>query len=649
MANIPGRLAKLIDELIRKGVVKNEDEAVEYLNKQATKYGEKFIMLGEKGEGGALVPQGQKAMTATEKEAVQTSATAPSTQEKSRTLDRLRGLVDDLIKRGVVKDEDEAYENIIKSKKFGEDFKLRDKNEPATNPPARVERDGKVLHTPASEPDEILDGSEKGLVKSRRRIDVQDAEFEDDTLKPVVAGQRYTYNTAKGSSVEERVREAAPKEETKPNVLKKLLPTLPFLLSSEAGDRGEYKGPLRPETPATQPEKPKAKDEGKAAQTSIEPPKEIKEAFGYNPQKESVSQYLKRIGQLEDALKSGIKYNISDDDKKLIADSREQLASNLNKIQQDFKEAVQQANNRAAQKEAAARWGQVIESVGHGLAQIAAGVYGLKHGVDASSGVKFSKNDWQAEFDRILKEVEQRRREALDAADMKLKDYEAQREQLNEFERKRYQEARDEAMTKYKTQADELSRMYGIMGDIQQRNMAAENRAREFEAEAKLRKSLADEANELKRQLGEARLEAQKLKEEKKKDDTKEKDLAKKKAEYDEAMGRLTSGEVDKKEYDVVLGKINQYLFELGATPEQIQEIQESTSGFFKSRGSEQKDLAKELKALERQLQSSSPAGSTATIPAGMVLVVDKDGRKGMIPADKLREAEARGYRRIDK
>ncbi|MEM4733289.1 MAG: hypothetical protein QXD70_02040 [Candidatus Bathyarchaeia archaeon] len=641
MANISGRLAKLIDELIRKGIVKNEDEAIEFINKGVQKYGDNFVMMGESGAGGALVPQAK---------AAQASPASPS--DKSKSLDKLRNLVDDLIKRGVVKNEDEAYENIIKSKKFGEGFVLKDKNEPSANPPMKTDRGGEVLYTPALEPDEILDASEKGLVKSSRRPDVIDAEFEDDTLKPVSVGNRSVVSTAKEAPSARAGVEPETKKDATKNILKKIVPALPFLVSGEAGEKDEPRVPLRRQDTPPPAQKESPKSETPKQDTEVTVSKEIKDVFGYQPQKESASQYLTRISDLQKELLQGIKYDLPNKEREMIDSARKTLTANLAQIQKEFKQALKDAKTEAQRKEEAARWGQAVESVGQGLAKIAAGIYGLKHGVDASSGVQFNKTDWQAEFDRILREVEQRRKEAMDVATMQLEEQEANRKRIDEYEKRRYEDLREEAKTKYGAHAQELNRLYDITSDIRQRNMAAENRAREFEAEAKLKKALAEEANELKRQLGEARLEAQKLKDEKKKDDTKEKELAKKKSEYDEAMGRLVSGEVDKKEYDVVLGKINQYLFELGATPEQIQEIQDSTSGLFKTRSSEQKDLAKELKALERQLKASSPADSgrgAVQIPEGMVLVVDKEGRKGMIPADKLREAEARGYRRVDR
>ncbi len=50
-------------------------------------------------------------------------------------------------------------------------------------------------------------------------------------------------------------------------------------------------------------------------------------------------------------------------------------------------------------------WGEVAEVLGKGLALIGMGMYGMKNGVDAVSGVAFNKSSWDAAYGRVLEEL----------------------------------------------------------------------------------------------------------------------------------------------------------------------------------------------------------------------------------------------------
>lgn len=50
-------------------------------------------------------------------------------------------------------------------------------------------------------------------------------------------------------------------------------------------------------------------------------------------------------------------------------------------------------------------WAEVAETLGKGLALIGMGMYGVRHGVDAVSGVNFNRANWDAAYGRVMDEL----------------------------------------------------------------------------------------------------------------------------------------------------------------------------------------------------------------------------------------------------
>jgi hypothetical protein len=71
----------------------------------------------------------------------------------------------------------------------------------------------------------------------------------------------------------------------------------------------------------------------------------------------------------------------------------------------ELKQMMQQANDKYEEGKNKQQWSEVMETIGNAVAQIGAGAYGMKHGVDATSGLKFSKTDWDARNANLLNEL----------------------------------------------------------------------------------------------------------------------------------------------------------------------------------------------------------------------------------------------------
>ncbi len=85
----------------------------------------------------------------------------------------------------------------------------------------------------------------------------------------------------------------------------------------------------------------------------------------------------------------------------LSSEDRAQYLSALSSYEKS-RERVAEAYNKAEERIDQAR---IFEILGHALAKLAAGWYGLKHGIDMS-GVQFQLSDWSGDYKRIAKRLD---------------------------------------------------------------------------------------------------------------------------------------------------------------------------------------------------------------------------------------------------
>lgn len=117
-------------------------------------------------------------------------------------------------------------------------------------------------------------------------------------------------------------------------------------------------------------------------------------------------EFVYKLG--EDIIKSPQEFNSYVDkmtkevyESNLSADDRAQYLSALASYEKS-REKVNEAYNKAEERIDQAR---VFEILGHALAKIAAGWYGLKHGIDMS-GVQFKLSDWSGDYKRIARRLD---------------------------------------------------------------------------------------------------------------------------------------------------------------------------------------------------------------------------------------------------
>lgn len=189
-------------------------------------------------------------------------------------------------------------------------------------------------------------------------------------------------------------------------------------MTSEPG----YPGPTQPfsESPvAAEPEKPSTLKDAvqKATEKQKEPgeqlsPGQVPYAPGKIPtkavekekEKEAAPTKVAGVSVPAEPKPTQIQ-SIFDKYEKRIADSqagvKKEMGTQLQKLQ-DL-ETVYRNEAKAAKDEVARR--ELAENMGHALAQLGAGIQGIKTGVDMSSGLKFSKTDWNKRYEQAIDEL----------------------------------------------------------------------------------------------------------------------------------------------------------------------------------------------------------------------------------------------------
>lgn len=82
------------------------------------------------------------------------------------------------------------------------------------------------------------------------------------------------------------------------------------------------------------------------------------------------------------------------------------------KQKEDINAALDRIYNEYKAERDRLGWAEAFEKIGHGLTQLAAAHYGMKHGVDMS-GLKFDKTDWDRKREGLMNEMKQRQAERL--------------------------------------------------------------------------------------------------------------------------------------------------------------------------------------------------------------------------------------------
>jgi hypothetical protein len=113
--------------------------------------------------------------------------------------------------------------------------------------------------------------------------------------------------------------------------------------------------------------------------------------------------------------------------------ARQQMSADMAKNLKILRDEYDAAKGRIA-------WAEVAETLGKGLALIGMGMYGVRHGVDAVSGVNFNKSNWDAAYGRVMDELKAKTAQVKD-------NYGAQDDAMKVRERiaERWRDRRDRA------------------------------------------------------------------------------------------------------------------------------------------------------------------------------------------------------------
>ena len=626
---LPKRLQQLIDDLIQSGLAKDEDEAIKQLNKRGITFGSDFEMRA------ASDPDKQLMVISKQSRPGKTPPKADVYPSK------LNKLIDDRIRLGLAQDEDEAIRQLRdEGYIFGKGFVMKGESKPTENLPSTG--DSEYVYSGPRRP------PESQLPAKSKKPEPVDAEFEVNESGLVPVSPRYGKVDESPRYATKDIQEKVRGKESKYSI-PAIVAGITGVGALGAGAKYVYdktKGPVRPpedeqdsakEAPKPQAEQPKtSKLDSLKEEIKVSP--EIRETFGYNPKLENPAEYQKRVEELKESIKT-IDFDIPEKEAKSFNDRRDKIAENINKIHQELKADLAEARSEKERREAAVRWGQIIETIGHALVKMSAAIHGLKTGMDLSSGLKFDKHDWNAEFDRILKDIEARRAEAKAEANMKIQEQERQAAGLEKEEATARRAAERAGERQYDLAAQRLVKAEGEIADITQRNVQAINRSKEFNAEQARRNY------ELSREL-DSKLNIKKLEQAAKQAAAAgkpDRQYEQKLKLYGDMQGALAS--LIEKDKPEARKQFTDAAVQLGMPLEEVDTIiQKATGWSIPIIGRGDKEGAKRLaEAYKPQNTRQSPSYQ---LQSGLVRVTN--GKEILeIPEEDVPAAEADGYRRM--
>lgn len=270
----------------------------------------------------------------------------------------------------------------------------------------------------------------------------------------------------------------------------------------------------------------------------------------------------------------------------------------LQSLQDLYRDEANKANDRVATAE-------VAEKIGHALAQLGAGIQGMKTGVDMSSGLKFDRTDWSKRYDNILSKL---REDLGDLRSQRQSAEDQQKSELSAVER-RVGKSQEEELGGIEKDADRQIRAH----EGEENRRSREQQSADADAARKLTAQIAADAKVDKR------TDAQK-------------------AEFNSALTGYEEGlRTGGKAGQALLSKWQPILGKYVASNKMNEATQQ-----FKDAGHWYGDDPEAQQAAVGSLGAYAPGGTPPQ--AGTVRMRDpKTGQVGNIPTAKIKEAEARG------
>jgi hypothetical protein len=272
------------------------------------------------------------------------------------------------------------------------------------------------------------------------------------------------------------------------------------------------------------------------------------------------------------------------------------LTEQLNSARERASKSVMEAKSESEARDTRTQWAEVAETIGHAMAQLGAGLYGQKTGMDMS-GVKFNKRDWTQDYNRIQQKLKGTLdtiesglvRQEGDIAELR-KETKQEMAQAQEMTEKDAAERKQLLINETKAKLQELNRVKDLKNKEQVENFQAASRQAQ-QAQDKLdRLEIMDKQQEndvllsVMRQQGDITKAATKAAQSG--DKVGIEDATKKAEALEQGISALyTSKELSGKEKVKKLEEARDLFVKAGFAPEKANQIlEQSTSGFiFKS------------------------------------------------------------------
>lgn len=322
--------------------------------------------------------------------------------------------------------------------------------------------------------------------------------------------------------------------------------------------------------------------------------------------------------------------NLNEEEKIELQKKQNEVSDKLGLLRQVYQDKLDTAKSEADKQQAVTGWLQAAETIGNALVQMGAAKEGLKKGVDLSN-IKLSKQDWNQNYDRILRELEANRRQLMSQEEIS-------KEPLKEEQR---------------TLASSLKAREGRTDELEDKKIqiglaALQQKAREKEsaAERASRERIAGMQTASREEIAAARADALKGREE---------ERAKAKGEITAEKGRQVVTAAKEKLLSAMdLPKKSE---RIKAADDEIAKL--AAAGVLSpAQAAKARELASEgresfsLFGKKRQEELADLLGGAGTtsagqVPQGKVQVRSPDGKLGFIPQAQLEAAKRQGYTEV--
>ena len=321
------------------------------------------------------------------------------------------------------------------------------------------------------------------------------------------------------------------------------------------------------------------------------------------------------------------------------AEKRKALETRLADAERSYLSAVENARDERQKRDAVTAFAKIFEQVGLALTSYYAAKEGAAMGRNVSGNVSTSPSDFNKAFDRSLVEYDQLVKEQKGLLDFRARNVEKesellgrQEERLDETEARKAERAATRAFQERERLASESFRAKEGAEkrafDEEQAALDRTSRERIAKLGVDSRESIAALRQQYSGQLAEAKADQ------------------KKQAALNKVTGIVGTWEnLDSRQKQAGLNEINQHLTEAGLEdlgPTLSKAATESKPGVI---GNLWRGITGGQTATQQAVGAIKERAAGVT--AGGVRMMSPDGRPGVVPADKVQEAEAKGFKRL--